>query len=117
MSIYDKAHELARLLNTSAEYQALVGAKKVLEQDSKAQELVRDFLAKQMAYEYERMTGQPSTEKEADLQKFMEVLMLNQTAAQFLQAHFKFQRLMADIYKVLGDSIAEGMDIFGKLPR
>lgn len=114
MSIHDQAHELARMLNHCGEYQEFLAAKNRLETDDTAKKMVKDFLAKQMAYEYEKMAGKASNDQEQQLQKLAGVLAVNPVAAQFLQAHIRFQRIMADIYKIIGDSIAEGMDIFGK---
>lgn len=113
MNVHDKAHELAQILNNCEEYQGFLKAKKILESDDAAKKMVKDFLGKQMAYEYEKMAGKSATDQEQQLQKIAELLALNPVAAQFLQAHLRFQRVMADIYKIIGDSIAEGMDIFG----
>ncbi len=114
MNIHDKAHELAQLLHNCDEYQDFLKAKRQLETDAAAKKLVKDFLARQMAYEYERMAGKSSSDHEQQLQKLAGVLAVNSVAAPFLQAHMRFQRLMADLYKIIGDSIAEGMDIFEK---
>lgn len=114
MSIHDQAHELARMLKHCDEYQEFLTAKNRLETDDTAKKMVKDFLAKQMAYEYEKMAGKASADQEQQLQKLAGLLAVNPVAAQFLQAHIRFQRIMADIYKIIGDSIAEGMDIFEK---
>jgi len=114
MNIHDKAHELARLLTDCREYQDFLKAKNILETDTVAKKMVKDFLAKQMACEYEKMAGKSVTDHEQQLQKSAGLLALNPSAAQFLQAHLRFQRVMADLYKIIGDSIAEGMDIFEK---
>jgi cell fate (sporulation/competence/biofilm development) regulator YlbF (YheA/YmcA/DUF963 family) len=114
MNVHDKAYELARILSSCDEYQGFLKAKNLLETDEQAKKMVKDFLAKQMAYEYEKMSGKSATDQEQQLQKLAGLLALNPIAAQFLQAHLRFQQVMADLYKIIGDSIAEGMDIFGK---
>jgi len=114
MSVHDTAHELARLLANCDEYQEFLKGKKLLETDAVAKKMVKDFLTKQMACEYEKMAGKSTTEQEQQLQKMAGLLAVNPIAAQFLQAHLRFQRVMADLYKIIGDSITEGMDIFEK---
>lgn len=115
MNSYDKAHELARALQGSSEYQQFLSAKKALDGDGAAKKMIKDFLARQMEIEYERMAGKgEDKEKIAQLQKMAELVSFNPGARDFLQAHMRFQRVMADVYKILGESIAEGMDIFAK---
>ena len=41
-------------------------------------------------------------------------LTISAKARDFLHAHMRFQRMMSDLYKIIGDSVAEGLDIFGK---
>ncbi|HAK73954.1 MAG TPA: YlbF family regulator [Sporomusaceae bacterium] len=115
MNSYDKAHELARALQSSSEYQQFLTVKKAIDSDGPAKKMIKDFLARQMEIEYERMAGKgEDKEKMAQLQKMAELISFNPAARDFLQAHMRFQRVMADVYKILGDSIAEGMDIFAK---
>jgi len=48
------------------------------------------------------------------LQKMYELLAYNTKARDFLDNYMRFQRMMADVYKILGDSVAEGMDFIVK---
>ena len=115
MNIYDEAHNLARALKTSEEYQTFLAAKRRLDTDSQAKVMVKDFLTKQMTLEYDKMTGKGEDKGKAEhLQRMAELLAANAGARDFLQAHMRFQRIMADVYKILGESIAEGMDIFAQ---
>jgi len=43
MNIYDKAHDLAKALNTSDEYQAVLKAKQPLASDALAKKMVNEF--------------------------------------------------------------------------
>lgn len=115
MNIYDKAHELARALKTSPEYHEFLAAKEAIATDEQAKKMVKEFIAKQLELEYEAMTGKGhDSAKTEQLQKMYELISFNAKAREFLQAHIKFQRIMADIYKILGESVAEGMDFFAK---
>ncbi|MCE5285722.1 MAG: YlbF family regulator [Pelosinus sp.] len=115
MNLYDNAHELAKSLKNSDEYRLFLQAKKLVDTDEQAKKMVKDFLAKQMELEMEMMTGKGQDKaKTAELQKMYELISLNTKARDFMQAHIKFQRVMSDVYKIIGDAVAEGMDFFGK---
>jgi len=115
MNTYDKAHELARALKNSDEYRSFLMAKKAIEADDQAKKMVKDFIAKQMELEYEMMSGKGEDKSKAQqLQKMYELIVLNSKASNFMQAHMRLQRVMGDIYKIIGESVAEGMDFFAQ---
>lgn len=115
MNIYDSANILAKGLKNSEEYQSFLKAKKIVETDEQAKKMVKDFLTKQMELEMEMMSGKGQDKvKTAELQKMYEFISLNTKARDFMQAHIKFQRTMSDVYKIIGEAVAEGMDFFGK---
>ncbi|WP_094605111.1 hypothetical protein SPSIL_031620 [Sporomusa silvacetica DSM 10669] len=115
MIVHDKAHELGRTLRNSEEYQAFLAAKKNLDSDPKTKAMVQDFFKKKLVAEYDLMAGNPEDkEKSQELQKMYELIVLNPKAKDFIHAHMRFQQLAADIYKIIGDAVAEGMDLFGK---
>lgn len=113
--IYDKAHELAKLLKNSSEYRAFLAAKQIVDGDQQAKEMVKNFITKQMELEFEMMSGKPEDKSKTEqLQKMSELLSYNNKARDFLQAHMRLQQMMADVYKIIGESVAEGLDSFGK---
>lgn len=114
MNIYDKAHELAKALRDSSEYQGFLVAEHAIAGDETVKKMVRDFMKKKLEIEYSAMTGKQDKEKTEQLQKMYELIALNPKARDFLDAHMRFQRVMADVYKILGESVAEGMDFFVK---
>jgi len=118
MNIYDKAHDLVGSIKKTPEYSDFMATKKILETDEKAKAMVKEFITKQMQLEYEMM-GEKSTEKEKadkmqEIQQLHHLISGNSKAVQFMTSYLKFQRIVADIYKILGDSIGEGMDFFDK---
>ncbi|SDF58676.1 YlbF family regulator [Sporolituus thermophilus] len=115
MLVYDKTHELARALKHSDEYRALLAAQQAIAADEQTLKMVKEFLAKQMEVEYEALAGKGEDKARAEqLQKLYELLMLNSKAKDFIQAYFRFQRMMADVYKIIGEAVAEGLDFFVK---
>lgn len=115
MNMYDKAHELAKALQQSEEYQNFLTEKKKIESDSQAKKMVKEFIAKKLEVEYDTMAGKGEDKaKMEQLQRMYEVLSANIKARDFLHAQMRFQQMMGDIYKILGDSVAEGLDFFAK---
>lgn len=115
MNMYDKAHDLARSLKESQEYQSFLAEKKKIESDSQAKKMVKEFITKKVEIEYETMAGKGEDKaKMEQLQRMYEVLSVNTKARDFLHAQMRFQQMMGDVYKILGDSVAEGLDFFAK---
>ncbi|GMB00276.1 YlbF family regulator [Pelosinus sp. IPA-1] len=115
MNIYDKTHDLVRAIKESPEYTEFMAVKKGIDTDETAKKMVKEFIAKQMELEYEMMGGKPEDKtKTEEIQKMYQLIIGNSKASAFMQSYMKFQRLVADIYKILGDSVAEGMDFFEK---
>ena len=115
MSVHDRAHELAKILKSSEEYRNLLAAQTALNTDEAAKKMVKDFLAQKMEAEYEMMAGKPEDKAKMEkLQKMYDLLAINTRARDFLHAQMRFQQVMGDVYKIISDSVAEGMSIFAK---
>lgn len=115
MNIYDKTHDLVKAIKQSPEFVEFQQVKKMIETDETAKKMVKDFIAKQMELEYEMMGGKEEDKaKTAQIQQMYQLITGNANASAFMHSYMKFQRLVADIYKILGDSVAEGMDFFDK---
>ena len=115
MIAYDKGNELARALKESDEFKALGIARRSLDTDAAARDMVKDFLRKQMEMQLEVMSGKADAkEKEVALQKMAELLAMNTRAREYITAHFRFQQVMTDIYKMIGDAVGEGLDPFAE---
>ncbi len=115
MTVHDKAHELGKALRNSEEYRAFLAAKQNLDNDATSKTMVQDFFKKKLAAEYDLMAGNPEDKEQSqELQKMYELIVLNPKARDFIHAHMRFQQVAADIYKIIGDAVAEGMDLFGK---
>jgi cell fate (sporulation/competence/biofilm development) regulator YlbF (YheA/YmcA/DUF963 family) len=115
MNAYDKGNELARALKESDEFKALGKARRELDTDSSARDMVKDFLRKQMEMQLEAMSGKSDVKaKQESLQKMGELLALNPRARDYIAAYFRFQQVMQDVYKMIGDAVGEGLDPFAE---
>ncbi|KNZ68271.1 hypothetical protein Tfer_3197 [Thermincola ferriacetica] len=111
MNVYDLAHNLARAIKENEYYKEFARAKKLIDGDAEAKKILTDFRNRQMEVEKARLLGQkPPADKMEALHKMQEIITANQKIKSYLEAEFKFGRLMADIQKIIG----EGLDLFEK---
>ncbi|KKM12297.1 hypothetical protein SY88_03825 [Clostridiales bacterium PH28_bin88] len=115
MSAYDRAHELARDLSRTEEYRNYVESKTKLEQDQKNVEMLEQFRHQQWEVQMAQVAGQEVDEaKVQQLEKLYQVLSLNPIINEFLNAEYRFARLMADIQKILADAVPAWFDFGGR---
>lgn len=113
-NVYNEIHKMAFALKNCDDYMALVAAKKAIEADENAKSMLKDFMAKQMDLQIANMSGKAEENKEKleQVQKLYEIISLNPNARDYLNYMMKFERIMQDMYKIVNDSIREGMDLF-----
>lgn len=108
MNVYDVANELAKAMRESQEFKRLSEAKKKLSEDSSAEAMVNDFMKQKQELEMEQFAGKtPEKEKMEKVQKLYEVLSLNSAANDYLQSYIRFQMMINDISKSIGDVVKE----------
>ena len=110
MNIYDEAHRLAGLLKETDEYKSYTALKQTAYDDSTNKALLDELKRLQFKLQAKAASGEKPPEE--DMQKLMRIsslLQLNQDASAYIMAEFRFQKLLADIYKILGD--VAGIDI------
>ena len=111
MDIYDRAHELARALKESPEYQDYQRAKEIAMENETQKALIEEYKKLQFQLQISMAGGASPDPAELErLQKIAGVLQLSHEATEYLMAEFRFQKLLADIYKILGD--AAGIDMY-----
>lgn len=106
MNVYDNANLTAKAIKESHEYKKLLDSKEKLSSDKDAQKMVKDFLEKQAGLQLDAISGkEPEKEKQEQIQKLYELISLNEKARDYIQAYMRFQMMLEDIYKILGDAI------------
>ena len=112
MNVYDKAHELARELKNSPEYQEYQRCKEVAMENETQKALIQEY--KKLQFQLQVSVaggGKPDPAEMERLQKIMAVLQLSQDATRYLMAEFQLQKMLADIYKILGEAVDIDMDM------
>lgn len=108
MNVYDCANELAKAMRESQEFKKIKEAKVALEKDPKGKEMTDEFLKLSQEIELAKYQGQEVPEsKNEQLKKLTEILALNTVAMEYLHAFMRFQMMMGDISKSIGDVVKE----------
>lgn len=105
MFVYDTAHTLAQQIKQSEEYKEYKALKDEVYQDEKNVELLKQYKRMQFEAQSIYMSGKQPDEKMLEqLQKIGEVLQFNPKMSEFMIAEYKFNTVISDIYKIIGDA-------------
>lgn len=108
-NVYDKAHDLARVLKETAEYQNYTRLKEEVGKNAELTQLVNQFHDKNMAVQTQRMmTGQADEKGMSEVEEMYRSVMSDPLAAQYIQSEFAFTQLVSEIYRILGEVIQFG---------
>ncbi|MDO5689171.1 MAG: YlbF family regulator [Tissierellia bacterium] len=106
MNIYDLAHDLARGIKDSPEFQEYKKYNGLVMANEENKKMVEDFREKIMKFQIENYgKEEPNPEELERIQQLQNVLMMNSEISQFLQAELKFSQMYEDINKILLESI------------
>ena len=109
-NICDTANLLARQLKETEEYTEYQRLKQLAYEDSTNRALLDELKKLQFRMQARAASGdRPDEEEMQKLVRISSLLQLNQDASAYLLAEFRYQKLIADIYKILGDTA--GIDI------
>ena len=111
MNVYDEMNNLCKAIKESHEFKLVQESKSKLKTDKTAEDMVKDFLNKKQALEIKQYQGQKPNKEEMDaVEKLYDVIKLNQVASEYVQNYIRFQMMIADISKSLGDTIKEAVE-------
>ena len=112
MNVYDKAHELAACMKESEEYREYKRLRDAAYEDSTNKALLDEYKRLQFQLQVSMAGGNSPDPAEMErLQKIAGVLQLSPDASNYILAEYRFQKLLADIYKILGDAAGIDMDM------
>ena len=107
MNIYDKINDLANALRQSEELNTYIEIKKEVYKDEEKKKQIENFRQKQMEVQSLSMEGklEESEKKYAILQQMYQILMQDENIKKMFDAEVKFDILVGDMYKILGEAI------------
>ena len=108
MNIYDTANKLAQELKQSEEYVNYKMAKEALNLNPELKKKIEEFeTARYEAQIVAMQTGKNDEEKTKKVQQLYIELFENQDAARFFEAETKFNIILADVNKIIGDAVID----------
>lgn len=106
--IKEKAIELASLINSSQEFQAVKSAEARLKLDPNAQDLITEFQGLQQRVMEKQYQGQqPDSSDIQQLQNLQSQLQLNLTVKSLVDAQEGFEKLMTTVNKTIGEELSK----------
>lgn len=111
MFVYDKAHDLAKEIKNCEDYKEYARLKELVMADEQTKSLLTDYKKLQLEAQASMLTGKEPEEETMDkLRKLGEVLQFNPNISAYFAAEYKFQTMISDIYKIIGDACDMGLD-------
>lgn len=112
MNVYDQANLLAQALRESEEYKEYQRLREAAYSDDTNRALLDEYKRLQYRLQLKMAQGERMDEDDMGrLQKISGLLQFNDDASAFLLSEFRFQRIIADIYKILADVSGINMDL------
>lgn len=110
MNVYDTANKLAQEIRQSEEYANYKMAKETVNLNIPLKEKLVDFEKMRYEVQMEMMqTGKNDEEKYKKMQNLYAELIENNEAKSFFEAETKFNILIADVNKIIGEAIKDVM--------
>lgn len=106
MNVYDTANKLAQEIQQSEEYITYKTAKEAINLNYELQKQIQEF--EQARYESQIIalqTGKDDEQKMKRVQELYGKLIQNEQASKYFDAEMKFNIMIADINKIIGESI------------
>ncbi len=115
MQVYDKAHELAAEIKKNPDYIEYARLKELATADEATKKLLADFKKLQLEAQANYLSGkEPETETMEKIKKLGEVLAFNKDVTAYVAAEYRFQTLMSDVYRIIGDACGMGLDFLSE---
>ena len=108
MNVYDTVNKLAQEIKDSEEFKNFKKYKELVKSNQEVSELINKFEALRYELQISAMQGiEVSKEKETGLQEIYTNLLSKDNVKEYFEAEFKFNILLADVNKIIGDAVKE----------
>ncbi len=108
MNVYDTANRLAQELKQSEEYINYKMAKETLSLKPELKKKIEEFeMARYDAQITAMQTGRSDEDKTKKMQQLYIELIQNDDAKSFFEAETKFNIVLADVNKIIGDAVMD----------
>ena len=111
MNVYDTVNKLAQEIRESEEYKNFKKYKEIIKSDNEANEKIKKFENLRYELQISAMQGlEVNKDKEKELQEIYTELLSKANVKEYFDSEFKFNILLADVNKIIGDAVKEIME-------
>ncbi len=107
-NVYDKAHELGRVLKESDEFKQLVDLHQKVNADEQAKQMLEGFRAIQMELQQKQMQGMDLSEEELQkAQSVFELVQQHELIGKLMEVEQRMSQLIGDINRIIAEPLEE----------
>lgn len=111
MNVYDTVNKLAQEIKNSDEFKNYKKYKELIKSNAEVNENIKKFETLRYEIQISAMQGLESNkDKEKELQEIYTELLTKENVKEYFDAEFKFNILLADVNKIIGDSVKEVLE-------
>lgn len=108
MNVYDTVNKLAQEIKESEEFVNYKKYKELVKANNETNEMIQRFETLRYEIQISAMQGlEINKDKEKELQDIYTELLAKENVKEYFDAEFKFNILLADVNKIIGDSVKE----------
>lgn len=108
MKVYDMANNLAQEIKQSEEYKSFKQAKQIVDSNQELKSKIKEFeKARYEAQIAALQKGKDDIEKMKHVQELYGELIQNSDASRYFDAEIKFNVMITDVNKIIGESIQD----------
>lgn len=108
MNVYDTVNKLAQEIKDSEEFKNYKKYKELIKVNQEINEKIKQFETLRYEIQILAMQGiETGKDKEKELQELYTQLLSKENVKEYFEAEFKFNILLADVNKIIGDSVKE----------
>ena len=108
MNVYDTVNKLAQEIKESEEFKNYKKYKELIKSDSEVNEKIKKFETLRYEVKISAMQGlETNKDNEKELQEIYTELLAKENVKEYFEAEFKFNILLADVNKIIGDAVKE----------
>ena len=111
MNVYDTVNKLAQEIKNSDEFKNYKKYKELIKSNTEVNENIKKFETLRYELQIAAMQGlEGNKDKEKELQEIYTELLTKDNVKEYFDAEFKFNILLADVNKIIGDSVKEVLE-------
>ena len=111
MNVYDTVNKLAQEIKDSEEFKNYKKYKELVKTDVEVNEKIKKFEGLRYEVQISAMQGlETNKDKDKELQEIYTELLSKENVKEYFEAEFKFNILLADVNKIIGDAVKEVLE-------